>query len=192
MVLSLHMADKALDEVQVAPEGLFSAEGVTDKDPQTYEVGYHLLPTLSEDEAQAATKDLMNFLKKEGATAVGDKAPVKIDLAYAIEKRIAGKLTDFSTAYFGWVAFEVPPKNIETVKKFMDTNPSVLRYLMISTTKAEVTAVLEGAVIMPTAQASTEAIAAPKRATEDGAVVSDEALSKALDTMADEDAGKDA
>jgi ribosomal protein S6 len=181
------MSDAASMDIDSAPDGLFGADAVKELEPAVYEVGYHLLPTLSGDEAGAAAKDLGKFLAKEGAKTVGEKEPELIDLAYAIEKRLGGKRTEFKTAYFGWVAFRVSPAALVTIKKFMDTNPSVLRSLIIATSEEEVTAFLEGAVIMPTAIASTEAIAAPKRAEESSAVVTDEALSKALEGIESED-----
>ncbi len=186
------MPDEVLEAEIESQTGLFEADAVKTRDPAVYEVGYHLVSTLSEAEVATAAKDLMNFLTKEGAEFVGEKEPQKIDLAYTIQKRIGGRLTNFSSAYFGWVAFEVQPASLEMLKKFMDTNPAVLRYLLVSTTKDEVRAVMEGTVIMPTAVASTDAIAAPKRVSEEGAAVSDEALTQALDTMAAEDEGKPA
>lgn len=173
---------------QAGVTGLFEADTLKEQEAGVYEVGYHILPTLSDDEAAAAVKDLHAFLEKQGASFVGEKAPVKIDLAYTIEKRIGGRLTGFDNAYFGWMAFEIQPATLGQVKNFLDTNDSILRYLLITTSKEEVTAVMEGAVIMPTAPTPTGQIAAPKRVSEEGAAVSDEALSEALETMAKEDA----
>ncbi len=171
-----------------AETGLFEADEVKPGEPQVYEIGYHFLPTLSDEAVQTAVKDLTNFLQGQGAQFVGEKLPQKIDLAYPIEKRVSGQRTPFSSAYFGWVAFEIEPRATHTVKQFMDTNQNILRYLLVSTTKDEVTAVMEGKVLIPTAVASTEAIAAPKRAEEQAGPVSEEALSKALESLDDEEA----
>lgn len=182
------MADIEL-ELEAADLGaLFAAEEGAKDGTEVYEVGYHLLPTLSEAEVTAATKDIASFLTKEGAVFVGDHAPERIDLAYDISKRINGRITPFKEAYFGWMAFELARANAVKVKAFLDAHAHILRYLFVATSKDEVKAVMEGAVLIPTASASTEAIAAPKRTEEQGAAVSDEALSQALDTMAEEDA----
>lgn len=180
------MADIAQDIETEGVAALFTADAVKDSEPQVYEVGYHLLPSLSEQEVTATVKDLMNFLKKEGASLVGEQAPQMVDLAYSIERRVNGKFVGVRTAYFGWVAFELSPAAIGTVNQFIDTNPAVLRHIVITTTKDEVKAVQEGKVIMPTAVASTDAIAAPKRSTEEGGEVSQVDLDKALDSMTDE------
>jgi ribosomal protein S6 len=180
------MADTGVNTDMEGLAGLFEADAVKDKAPQVYEIGYHLLPTLSEAEVTSTVKDLMAFLTKEGASFIGDKAPEKIDLAYAIERRVEGKFQAVRSAFFGWVAFEVSPNAAQNVKKFMDTNPAVLRYIFIVTTKDEVKAVMEGKVLVPKAAASTDAIAAPKRAEEEGGEVSQVDLDKALDTMTEE------
>ncbi|MEK7530752.1 MAG: 30S ribosomal protein S6 [Patescibacteria group bacterium] len=156
-----------------------------------YEVGYHLLSSLSDAEVIEAVKDLTSLLKGKGATFIGEKLPERIDLAYTIEKKIDGRLLSFNQAYFGWVAFEINSSELGSIKTYLDTTTHFLRYLLISTNKAEVTASMEGMKIrVATAQASTAAIAAPKRAEEESGEVSTVALDAALKDMESEDAKK--
>ncbi len=187
MVVYSHMADTDVQETE-GLAGLFGADAVKDKAAQVYEIGYHLLPTLGEAEVEATVKDLRSFLSKEGAEFVGEKMPEKIDLAYAIERRVEGKYQSVRSAYFGWVAFSLVPSAAQTVKKFMDTNPAVLRHIIVTTTAVRVQAVLEGKVLVPKAVASSDAIAAPKRAEEGGGEVSLVDLDKALDSMTEDKA----
>lgn len=188
MVVLPHMADIATDVTTEGLAGILEADETKDRGPSVYEVGYHLLPSLSDDEVQAWVKDLTSFLKKQEANFVGEKMPEKIDLAYAIERRVEGRFQAVRSAYFGWVAFELEPRCIADVKKFMDTNGSVLRFLITTTTADEVKAVMEGKVLVPKAVSSTEAIAAPKRAVEEGASaeVTDADLDKALGAIEEE------
>lgn len=183
MVVLPHMADIATDIGTEGLAGLFEADAVKDQEATVYEVGYHLLPSLSDDEVQAWVKDLTAFLKKQGADFVGEKMPEKIDLAYAIERRVEGRFQAVRSAYFGWVAFSLEPRSIAQVKKFMDMHQSVLRYLIVTTSVDEVKAVMEGKVLVPKAASSTDAIAAPKRAEEQSAEVSEVDLDKALDSI---------
>ena len=187
MVVLPHMTDIATDIGTEGLAGLFEADAVKEQGPTVYEIGYHLLPQLSDDEVQASVKDLTAFLKKQGAEFVGEKAPEKIDLAYAIERRVEGKYQSVRSAYFGWVAFELSPNAISEVKKFMDTNQSVLRFIIVTTSVDEVKAVMEGKVLVPKAASSTDAIAAPKRAVEEGGEVSEEALTQAIDSMTEKE-----
>ncbi|MDO8523652.1 MAG: 30S ribosomal protein S6, partial [bacterium] len=86
-----------------------------------YEIGYHMVPNLSEEEVTAAVAGIMEILKKNGAAFVGDRFPSKIPLAYAIPKRVTGKVSRFIEAYFGWVAFESPREAIAKIKESLDT-----------------------------------------------------------------------
>ncbi len=154
-----------------------------------YELGYHILPTLSEDEVTAAVSGIMDGLKKEGATFVGDRFPAKIPLAYAIGKRVGDRNMEFDQAYFGWVAFEAPRSVIESLKAHFDAHPSILRYLIVSTSKDAVHAALSGEPVA--AVGPTGAIEKPKREAEAGGEVSEVALDEALQTMEKEDAVKE-
>ncbi len=182
------MADDMTLDLEAGEAGVFDAAGEKEGALNVYEVGYHLIPTLSEVEVAQQVAALTKMLADAGASLVGEKVPEKTDLAYALEKKIEGKLTSFTATYFGWVAFEIAPHRLAELKAALDRNDSVLRYLVVLTSKDEVRAVMEGAVIVPTAQAPTAAIQAPKRAQEESAQVSDEALSDALESLEKEDA----
>ena len=175
-----HMADIATDVGSEGLAGLFEADAVKDQLPAVYEVGYHLLPQLSEGEVTAWTTEFSKLLSSLGATLVGEKAPEKIDLAYSIYRRVEGKYQGVNTAYFGWVAFELDPARITDVKKFMDAHRSVLRHIIVTTSRDEVKAVMEGKMLIPKAQSSTEAIAAPKRVEEQAGAVTDADIDKAI------------
>ncbi len=148
-----------------------------------YEIGYHLLPTLSEEEVTARVADIMDLLKKENAAFVGDRFPAKISLAYAIAKRVNGKLTNFDSAYFGWVAFEVPREAAARLKIALDADPSILRSLIVVTDRDAVAAAMSGAVAGPSGS-----IDKPKREAEVGGEMSEVALDQALETIVTEDA----
>lgn len=85
------MVDTETKAEEIDFTGLFEAEEAGAGERGIYEVGYHLVPTLSEAEVASFVKDLMDFLKKEGAEFVGEKVPEKIDLAYAIHKKMASR-----------------------------------------------------------------------------------------------------
>jgi len=109
---------------------------------QVYEVGYHVIPTLSEAEVAQTVASIAGALKKAGVDVVGQREPVLVDLAYAIEKKIEGTLRSFPTAYFGWVAFEVAPQAVTTIDEALKGEEHVLRHLIIKTSRDTVAAVL--------------------------------------------------
>lgn len=182
MVLSPDMQenDTMLDTEET---GVIDTGG--DESPiSVYEVGYHLVPTLSEDAVPQSVGKLMDLLKGEGADFVGEHFPSKIQLAYPISKRLSGKHATYDSAYFGWVAFEVRREVIAKLKAFLDGNADVLRYLVITTSRDEVAASMSGET-SPTPSGNIEK---PKRSDEEGGEVSEAALDQALETMQAEDA----
>lgn len=183
MVPSSDMQETEEMELEGAAIGIDDADEAESLS-SVYEVGYHLLPTLSEEEVAAAVKELGEFLKKNGAAMVGDRHPTKIPLAYDIPKRVAGKVMRFEEAYFGWIAFEAPRTTANELKTYLDGLQNVLRYLIIRTSKEEVAAALTGAVAAPV----TGNIEKPKREAEAGGEVSEAALNQALETIQAEDA----
>jgi ribosomal protein S6 len=152
--------------------------------PETavYEVGYHLVPTVSEEEINTVVQGIIDSLKAESTDFVGERFPSKIQLAYPITKRVGDTRTPFETAYFGWIAFVAPTFSIARIKSFLDANPQILRYLIVKTSRDAVAAAMTGTVVTPTGT-----IEKPKRNLETGGELSEEALEEALKTIAKED-----
>jgi ribosomal protein S6 len=169
-------------ELEIEEVGAVDTGG-DDATSNVYEIGYHLLPTLSEDEVPGVVAKLMEALKAEGADFVGERFPTKMQLAYPIAKRVASKKTNYSEAYFGWVAFELTREAIARIKTMLDGHPNVLRYLIVVTDREAVAAAMSGAVATVTGN-----IEKPKREAEEGGKMSEAALDAALETMATEDA----
>ncbi len=162
--------------------------GADDESPSSvYEIGYHLLPNLSEEEVSATVAGIMEVLKKNGAAFVGDRFPSKIPLAYSIPKRVTGKVLRFNEAYFGWVAFEISREAVLKIKEALDGNKSVLRFLIVRTDRDAVAAALSGATATAAVRPVGD-IGKPKREAEAGGEVSEAALEEALKTIETEDA----
>ncbi|MBV9349818.1 MAG: 30S ribosomal protein S6 [Patescibacteria group bacterium] len=177
------MAKNTDTEVEeLAPAG---EREIDDSRKGVYEIGYHIVPSVTEEAAIKSAKELSDLVKKYGGEIVGDRAPVRIQLAYTIEKRVSGKRSRFNEAYFGWIAFEATAGTIEEIKKNLDADASFLRYLVVVTDKDAVAAALSGAVADVPVVGD---IGKPKREAEVGGEVSEVALNQALESMASEDA----
>lgn len=100
---------------------------------RTYELGYLLAPTISETQIEASVQTLSDAISTAGGTIVATGAPEYIDLAYTMEKHIASKINRYSQAYFGWVKFDADPETMEALKKVLDSNVELIRYLMVKT-----------------------------------------------------------
>jgi ribosomal protein S6 len=156
------------------------AEIVDDEtaEPVVYEIGYHILP-ISEEEVHAEVNVITEALKKLNAEFVGEKLPVRLDLAYTIEKKIDGVNRRFDSAYFGWVAFAIPASTIGEVKAAMDHDQNILRSIIVKTSREAVAANLAD----PTVDISTKAL----REVEVGGEVSEAALDTVLKQIEAED-----
>ena len=106
-----------------------------DSNKKIYEIGYHILPNLSEDEAMNVVAGMKDTLAKAGAEMIAEQNPSMMDLAYEVGKEIENKIRRFQTAYFGWMKFEVETAEIEGITSAMDKNASILRHLVIKTVR---------------------------------------------------------
>src|SRR3989344_3119599 len=158
--------------------GLVDLDGEDESETAVYEVSYHLMPALSEEELGSIVSKIMDALKAEGANFVGERFPSKISLAYTIAKRVDTVRKNFDESYFGWVAFEINKKALPKIKEGFDAHPSMLRYLLIVTDKNAVVAAMSGGSLAGQTITPTGDIGKPKRAVEEGGEVSEAARSE--------------
>ncbi len=100
-----------------------------------YEVSYLLLPSLAVEQVPAKAVALKGMLTSAGGAVISDEDPVLIDLAYPMTKVVQTTRHKCNTGYFGWIKFEMPSDGMEAVKKALDANDEVLRYLIIKTVR---------------------------------------------------------
>ena len=100
---------------------------------RTYELGYLLVPNTPEPEVDSAVEALKAVIQKEGGSIVAEGAPEFIDLAYTMEKSVASKKYKYSQGYFGFIKFDVAPESLELIKKALDSNKSLIRYILLKT-----------------------------------------------------------
>jgi ribosomal protein S6 len=106
-----------------------------------YEIGFHLVPTLTEAEAVAALERMHKALGKAEATILAEESPKKINLAYRIERSVAGKREKYTEGYFGFIKFEFSAESetigesVNALEAMLRGDSHVLRYLLIKTTR---------------------------------------------------------
>lgn len=111
------------------------SEKNSDKAISLYEVGYNLVPSLSETEAADVAASLKSFLEEQGGTVKKSLDPQMKTLAYPMEKRVADKKEKHASAYFGSIAAELSSDVIVSLEGKVKTLPSMLRFLIISLPK---------------------------------------------------------
>jgi len=102
---------------------------------QVYELGYHIVSTVAEENLPKEVEALKAIVLKDGGSLVSEGEPKLINLAYSMTKSVADTRKKFNTAYFGWLKFETKSELMPSIKKAVDQNPNVLRYLLIKTVR---------------------------------------------------------
>jgi ribosomal protein S6 len=104
-------------------------------EPRLYEVGYHILPTVAEEDIPGQTTALRNAIESRGGNVVGDGMPSMVALAYPLPKVLANKRKTYTSAFFGWMKFEMTPDQTEGFKKDLEGNENILRFLIVKAVK---------------------------------------------------------
>lgn len=104
---------------------------------KVYELGIHLLPTLSEADVQVEFSKIKSQIEKLEGEFISESAPRLMTLAYEIPKTIKAQKRWYETAYFGWVKFELEAKNLAVFEKFVKELEDTLRYLIVKTVRED-------------------------------------------------------
>lgn len=103
--------------------------------PRIYELGFLIVPTVDENAVVGEASRIKGVIESCGGLLISDENPKLITLAYSIDKRVSGKRKSFTNAYFTWIKFHADPSSVATLKKHMEDDQSVLRFLIIKTVK---------------------------------------------------------
>ncbi len=147
-----------------------------------YEVGYLILPTVGEDALAPEVSKLKETLSDASAKVIGDEYPALINLQYEMTKRIDTKNVRFDQAYFGWIKFETEGESIEKIKKQLDLNKVLLRYIIISTVRENTLHAKKSVAVMLSTK-SAKVIAPAK---EEVLPLDEEAVDQEIDRLVDE------
>lgn len=104
-------------------------------DTTVYEMSYLLLPSLASEQVPAKATEIKNMLTSVGGAVISSEDPILIDLAYPMLKVTLTSRQKVDSGFLGWVKFEIGSENVEIIKKNLDTNAEVVRYLIIKTVR---------------------------------------------------------
>lgn len=151
----------------------------------TYELGYHLVPSLGEDDLALRVTELQKAITAEGGTVISEGQPQVCTLAYTMHKMRGGKWDKYDTTFFGWIRFSLPPSAAAALKSILDYDESLVRYLLI---KLDPIALAPEPVRAPRKE-SSEVITEPKAlvkkqdSEEEKGEVSEEELDKQIEQL---------
>jgi len=106
-----------------------------DVNSRVYEVGYLLVPTISETDLPVIYGNLKELVSSFGGIAIADEMPKMLNLAYSMVKVVSNVRNKFKTAYFGWVKFTMDSDKVLELKKKLDLDPNFVRFLILKTVK---------------------------------------------------------
>ncbi len=155
---------------------------------QVYELGYHIVSTVAEENLPKEVENLKAIVLKDGGSLVSEGEPKLINLAYSMTKSVADIKKKFNTAYFGWIKFETKSALIPEMKKKIDASSTVLRYLLIKTVRENTLFTPKLTVRAPGKEGKEEAAPKAKKSTKASAdkAASAEELDKTIDEMVSE------
>lgn len=103
----------------------------------SYELAFHVLPTVAEGEVAKVFQKLKDTITKHGGIIITEEAPIRFDLAYEVIKYLEGRNRKFTSAYFGWIRFNVESTKVEKITDSVEGTKELLRHLLIRLTKTE-------------------------------------------------------
>ncbi len=154
------------------------------KQATTYELGYHLVPSLGEDDLALRVTDLQKAITAEGGSVISEGQPQAFTLAYPMRKMRGGRWDHYDSTFFGWVRFEASAEAMSVLKEMLDSNEHLVRYLII---KLDPLALVPEIVRVPQPEV-TEVEVEPKvlekkQDTEEKEDVSEEELDKQIEEL---------
>ena len=99
-----------------------------------YEIGYLIATSVPDEKVPAEAEAIKKIITGAGSSVIAEEAPHRQPLAYTMRvKSVSGSYEKYDEAHFGWFKFQVASNKIEGIKKAVETMPSVVRMLLITT-----------------------------------------------------------
>ncbi len=106
-----------------------------ESDNGVYELGFLLVPDITEEKLPEMFGNLKDAVLAKGATAIAEEFPRHMPLAYTMEKTINNKIERFNNGYFGWIKFELDPSKVAELDAALRLRTDVIRHLITTTVR---------------------------------------------------------
>jgi len=125
---------KPMQDNEIIEENTSNDVGA-DTNSRVYELGYLLVPTISEENLPVMYGNIKELVSSFSGELISDEMPKMIPLAYSMVKVISNVRNKFNTAYFGWIKFTMDSDKVLELKKKLDLDPNFIRFLILKTVK---------------------------------------------------------
>lgn len=102
---------------------------------QVYEVGYLIVPSIPEEKVADEVSAIHGHIEKNGGTIIAEDFPKLRDLSYSMLQVVESKRSNYDSAYFGWVKFEMPVLGLAVLEEQLKQSKGVLRHLTMKTVR---------------------------------------------------------
>lgn len=126
------MAKKDKEVVETTADVLDTDHAET----RVYELGFHIDPELSVEEAKKVFQGIRSAIEKVGAV-ITEGGPRKVPLAYTVSRSETAGRRDFDSSHFSWIAYEADGAGHEAVAEAAKAETRIFRFLDIRTSKDE-------------------------------------------------------
>ena len=117
-------------------QGTEENEIKAEENGKVYELGYLLVPTLEEGNVPTVATELKDLITSTyKGEFVSEEMPKMMNLAYPMLKVTNNVRNKFETGYFGWIKFTMAASEIIALKKHLDFDPNVIRFLILKTVR---------------------------------------------------------
>jgi predicted flap endonuclease-1-like 5' DNA nuclease len=112
-----------------------SSQGDFAPEPRVYELGYLVMPSVDEGDLATRRDALVALITKLKGIVIDEGQPVLIDLAYEMDKMVNNKRQTYTQAYFGWIKFDVSPRDIEALTTEVEAVDELIRFILVKTVR---------------------------------------------------------
>jgi len=102
-----------------------------------YEIGYHIISSLHEEDTLAFATTLRSMVEKEGGTFVSEELGKPMTLAYDIVTAFGGKKQKYSESRFGWFKCTLPQKAVLKIKTALFAEQKLIRFCVFKTVRED-------------------------------------------------------
>lgn len=111
----------------------------TEIDGRVYETSMLIVDTMSESEALEKYNAIKQSIAGHGVSFISEELPYMRELSYEMTRVIKNQNVRFDNAYFAWVKYSVTDDNenytevTKAVKKLLDNDEDIIRYMTVKT-----------------------------------------------------------
>ncbi len=183
-------ADADIAGTLPAEDGAAEPLAVSAAEPRIYELGYHIIPTVKEEDVEKIIGGIRSVIESAGGKAVfiAEGAPSLIRLAYPMKAHpVEGeKAAMYDRGYFGWIKFESSVAAANALMEALKSDANTLRFGIFKTVREDTRAKIKPPTLREVKRTDTIRPSTRRAPEESSAPVSESALEKAISEITSE------